>query len=99
MSISVWLKPSPTGPSKPSRGSRKRPAYKELLRNLITRPRTQDGESSLPSEEPSGGSEAHQASSEEWTRAWAADLKKVVVESTGTDSDSMILSLAFHLIG
>ena len=72
------------------KGVRKRPAYKELLRNLITSPRTQDGASSLPSEEPSGGSEAHQVISKRWL--WNR-------EPTWTDSDWMISRLAFHLIG
>ena len=63
------------------KGVRKRPAYKELLRNLTTSTRKQDGASSLPSEGPSVSSEAHQASLEELTHDWAADLKKAVVES------------------
>ena len=63
------------------KGVRRRPAYKEPLRNLTTSTRTQDSVSSLPPEGPSMGSEAHQASSEEWTHDWAADLKKVVEES------------------
>ena len=63
------------------KGVRKRPAYKELLRNLISGTGTQDGASSLPSEEPSLGPEAHQASSEEWTYDWAAGLIREVEES------------------
>ena len=52
------------------KGVGKRPAYKELSRNLTTSTKTQDGASSLPSEGPSIGSEAHHASSEEWTHDW-----------------------------
>jgi len=72
------------------KGVRKRPAYKELLRTLTTSTGTQDGAASLPSEGPSLGSEAHQASSEEWTLDWAADLKKAVEES-GINFDGLRL--------
>ena len=63
----------PNGTLEAIKGVRKRPVYKELLNNLICGTGTQDGASSVPSEEPSLGSEAHQASSEEWTHDWAAD--------------------------
>ena len=65
-------------------------AYKELLRTLTTSPGTGDGASSLPSEGPSLGLEAHQVSSEEWTHDWAYDLKKAVEES-GINLDGLRL--------
>ena len=63
------------------KGVRKRPAYKEVLKNLSTRSRTQVSASSLESEGPYLGSEAQHASSEEWTHDSAADLIRVVEES------------------
>lgn len=92
----------PNGTLEAIKGVRKRPVYKELLNNLICGTGTQDGASSVPSEEPSLGSEAHQASSEEWTHDWAADLIRAVRESeifTWTDSGSKISSRVFHRIG
>ena len=81
MSTNIWLKPSPTGPSKPIKGVRKRPAYKEVLKNLSTRSKRQVSASSLESEGPYLGSEARHASSEECTHDSAADLIRVVEES------------------
>ena len=72
------------------KGVRIRPAYKELLRILTTVIGTQDDASSLPSEGPSLGSETQPASSEEWTRDWASDLKKAVEES-GINLDGLRL--------
>ena len=48
-----------------AKGVNKRPAYKELLKTRSTT-RMQDGTSLLPSEGPSLGLEAQQASSETW---------------------------------
>ena len=71
-------------------GVRKRPAYKELLRTLTTSIGTQDSASSLPSQGPSVGSETQPASSEEWTRDWASDLKKAV-DVSGINLDGLRL--------
>ena len=81
---------SPSRTLEAIKGVRKRPAYKELLRILTTIIGTQDDASSLPSEGPSLGSETQPASSEEWTRDWASDLKKAVEES-GINLDGLRL--------
>ena len=50
-----------------AKGVNKRPAYEELLKTQSTSTRMQDSTSSLPSDGPSLGLEAQQASSETWT--------------------------------
>ena len=64
------------------KGVRRKTEYKDLLTFLsVSSVGTQDGASSMPSEETSLGSEAQSVSSEEWTQDWAADLIKAVEDS------------------
>ena len=89
MSTNIGPKPFPNRTLE-AKGVNKRPAYKELLKTQSTSTRMQDGTSSLPSEGPSLGSEAQQASSETWIHDWADDLIRAV-EGSGINLDRLRL--------